>query len=347
MQDWRISRLDARLKQMQTVLTLLFSISVFCFGTPALAKCSSAKLSEIAAVERPTPACFAVSILSKSLKREIELNVFLPAHYFPRGLGWPYGIFLHGRGGDRNQFDDIGGLHALEALEREGFSGFLVFAPSGGDHYWMNAAISKEKWGDLVSKDLPEWIEANFHVDRKPQAHAIFGLSMGAAGAVQLGFNNPGLFSIAALMSPVFRRESEIWKPNTQSREPKEDYDSFGTGSDYLARSPRHLCEKNRKADGTCLPFSSFRLDAGEFDPFLTQYKDTPKLIEEWRTAHARFPIAIGRCDSPGIHACTAPADCYGHTYAYWSCMTPIQMKWINQQFNSNLRREPAAKAKS
>lgn len=323
-------------------------LGALLFTSSTFANCPAATLAEIHAQEKPVPVCYALSFHSESLNRDIDLNVFLPAHYSTRGMRWPFAIFLHGRGADRKQFEDIGGLHALESLERDGATGFLVAAPNGGNHYWMNAAISKEKWGDLVTRDLVQWIETNFQVERKKAAaRAIFGLSMGAAGAVQLGFNDPGIFSIAALLSPVFRRETEIWKPNTESQQPKEDYDSFGTGASYKARSPRHLCETFRKPEGTCLPFTSFRLDSGEQDPYLKQYTDTPKLIEEWRASHLRFPIEIGRCETPGIHACKTPAECHGHTYAYWSCKIPIQMKWINRQFDLQLRREPAAKAKS
>jgi S-formylglutathione hydrolase FrmB len=232
---------------------------------------------------------------------------------------------------------------ALDQLTSGGGRSFLIVAPSGGDNYWVNGAISKQKWGDLVAKDLVADTESRFHVIKeKSDARALFGLSMGGAGTIQLGFTHPQVFATAVAMSPIFRRESEIWAPGTNRDEPKVDYGSFGRGADYYARSPRHLCTKNRRPDGSCLPFTNFRLDMGENDELMGKYSDTRKLILELKESHPQFSISIGRCKNPGAIKCSSPADCYGHTFAYWSCSLPSELRFIAERFDLVLTREPA-----
>jgi S-formylglutathione hydrolase FrmB len=292
----------------------------------------------------PTTSCFSYSFYSKSLARSIDANVYLPKGYSEKAPRLPYAIFLHGRGGDRNQSREIGMTSSLDRLVNGGGRSFLVVAPSGGESYWMNGAITKQKWGDMVARDLVADTETRFHVIKeKADARALFGLSMGGAGTLQIGFTYPSVFSTAVSMSPIFRRESEIWAPHTQRDEPKVDYGSFGQGADYFARSPRHLCVKNRRPDGSCLPFKNFRLDMGENDDLMAKYSDTRKFILDLKEWHPQFAIAIGRCKNPIALKCSSPAECYGHTFAYWSCSLPSELQFISERFDQALVREPAA----
>lgn len=273
--------------------------------------------------------CFATTFFSPSLQRKIEINLLLPRTYGEKAI--PYAIFLHGRGGDRKQIVDLGAIQQLEALEASGGEPFVIVAPSGGDHYWVNAAISKERWGDMVAKDLVAWIEETLVV--KSGARALFGISMGAAGALQLGLNHPSIFPIVMSDSPIFRREQDIWTPDSMREEPHEDYDSFGQGEAYRARSPRALCQSALKmSGGQCLPFRSFRLDIGERDALLDRYPDTRAFILELMTRYPRFHIAIERCQG----ADSAPNDPErdGHTYVYWRCQMPTYLRWLSEQLS-------------
>ena len=206
-----------------TSMKLILISLCFTLGplTTIAAPKSCPPLKSFSAREAVSTGCYAYSFRSPSLKRSVDVNVYVPRGYTPKGPRLPYAIFLHGRGGDRNQSFEIGAVSALDQVVRGGGRGFLIFAPSGGDQYWMNGAITKHRWGDLVAKDLVADIESRFHVVRgKSDARALMGLSMGGAGTLQLGFAHPTLFATAVSMSPIFRRENEIWKPGTDRNVP-------------------------------------------------------------------------------------------------------------------------------
>lgn len=278
-------------------------------------------------------ACYAVNFYSPSLGRNVDYNVIVPPGYSAQANeSFPYAIFLHGRGGDRDQLPSFGTADALTARVKKGGQGFLMFAPSGGDNYWMNGAVSKLKYGDMVTKDLIAHIEKTYRVTKgDPCQRALFGISMGGNGAVQLGQNNPQLFCTVAARSPVFRRPQDIWHPGSDSPEPKEDYGSYGEGADYEARSPRHLCEKAKRKDGGCLPFRNFSLEIGADDPLLDKYPDTRAFIGDLKKGHPQFDIGVKNCDDAA--ACAAHKDCNSHSGTYWSCRMPSTVDWLSRQF--------------
>ena len=301
-------------------------LALFLVSPTAIAECPPLDLAKLHSSPATETTCYSYEFDSPSLGRKVEANVFVPKGYSTKSPRLPFAIFLHGRGGGRAQSEDIG---MRDALDRS--RGFVIVAPSGGSKYWVNNARgAKEKWGDAVAKDLVADIERRFHViQNDPSARALFGISMGGAGVVQLGFNHRGVFGTGLSMSPVFRREKDIWKPGSKSEEPREDYDSFGVGADYRARSPRHLCEKSRAKDGTCLPFNQFRLDIGEGDELLNKYPDTRDFIRELKSSHPASHIQIGRCPQEN---CEDLAECQGHTYTYWRCALPEELKWLSDQ---------------
>lgn len=280
-----------------------------------------------------TTTCYQSSFHSKSVKRNVGFNIIIPRGYSSSNDPMPYAVFLHGRGGDRNHITSIDAVSILDQDIRDGGAPFLIFSPNGGNHYWMNAAISKEKWGDMITKDLIEYIEKNFNVVKnEPCKRALFGISMGGNGVLQLALNNPDLFCTGFALSPVFRTPKEIWTPSApaDSNLPKEDYDSYGTGKDYEARSARNLCEKRKKETGTCLPFKNFRLVIGNSDPMLGETPDTRTFIEDLAKMHSEFEIGIKNCTRAEI--CGAHKDCNAHSASYWKCQLPEVMTWLSAQ---------------
>lgn len=278
--------------------------------------------------------CLSTNFYSESLKQNVDLNILFPPGYSTEPSSpYPYAIFLHGRGGDRDSLLYAGGLEAFDQSIRGGGRPFLIFAPSGGDNYWMNGAISKVKTADMVTKDLVKYIEKTFPTSKdQPSDRALFGISMGGNGVLQLGLSNPNLACTVYPMSPVFRTPAEIWTPTSNSSQPKEDYYSYGVGKDFEARSARHLCQSLKKPGSErCLPFKNFRLEIGSTDSFLKDTPDTKKFIDELKKAHPEFEIGIKDCSERSV--CEKHKDCNSHASTYWSCRMPHVMKWINEQF--------------
>ena len=278
--------------------------------------------------ERPleTTTCFVGSFKSESLfSREIPLTVIAPEGY-SKTNAIPYAIFLHGRGGNENQILEVQALSALEKAVKDTGRKFLIVAPAGGNHYWVNAAISGEKWGDMVVKDLVAHIEKTFAVRKGASNRALFGISMGGHGTLQLALNNPGVFRTGLALSPVFRSAQDIWTPTNPNGQPEEDYDSFGEGENYRARSARALCERVSPAPAPCLPFANFKLEIGDDDPLLDQIPDTRAFIEELSRRHPGR-VSISACLNEKI--CSEDAECNGHTHSFWRCQMPSQLDWL------------------
>jgi pimeloyl-ACP methyl ester carboxylesterase len=322
------------------VVSLRFIICILficCAASQSDAACAKLNFKELHAKfgVKPTAeetTCYSFEFTSKSLGRLIPVNVIVPKGYgFKNAPLMPYAIFLHGRGGDREQLIDLGAVASMNTLLAKGGKGFLIFALSGGDHYWVNAAVSGEKWGDMVVKDFVAFVEHEFRVPRNlPGSRALFGISMGGAGTLQLALHHPRQFDTVMASSPVFRREIDIWKPGSEIDEPHEDYDSFGSGTSYLDRSPRAICEKLKRADGTCLPFRNFRLDIGERDGMLDRYPDTRLFIHDLKITHPKFQIGIETCRDKNSTAENPDRD--AHSYTYWRCQMPMYLSWISAQ---------------
>lgn len=278
--------------------------------------------------ERPLSktTCFSGTFKSESLGgREIPISLIAPEGYL-RSKPVPYAIFLHGRGGDQEQILEVGAVDALERARKATGRSFLIVAPAGGNHYWVNAAISGERWGDMVVRDLVSHIEKSFAVLKGPANRALFGISMGGHGTLQLALNNPSVFRTGLAISPVFRSPQDIWTPTNPNGQPEEDYDSFGEGESYRARSARSLCERVSPAPAPCLPFANFKLEIGDADPLLDQIPDTRAFIIELSRRH-RGNVSISACVDEKI--CSEDAECSGHTYAFWRCQMPSHLSWL------------------
>ncbi|UYL10682.1 esterase family protein [Bdellovibrio sp. SKB1291214] len=278
--------------------------------------------------------CFSTSFYSESLKKNVGYNVIVPPGYVHDGsMKYPYAIFLHGRGGDKDSLNYSGGIEAYDQVVRNGGRTFLIFSPSGQSHYWMNGAISKVMMADMVTKDLLKQIESQYPVIKdEPCDRALFGISMGGNGVVRLALSNPKLVCSVFAMSPVFRTPNEIWTPGSNSKEPKEDYYSYGVGKDFEERSARHICQKLKKpGSDKCLPVKNFELEIGSTDAFLKSTPDTKIFIEELAKAHPEFKIGIKDCDQKEV--CEKHKDCNSHAGTYWNCRMPYVMKWLSEHF--------------
>lgn len=306
------------------VFSFLWSVFV------TAATCTDIKIDDLPKTPLQKSACYSLTFRANVLARDIAYNVVLPTGY-PFKTQKPYAIFLHGRNGTPHQIIDLGVVEEMDKLIAEGQPPFLVFSPAGGNHYWMNAAISKEHWGSMVTRDFVRHIETMYKVvPNEPSRRALFGISMGGNGTVQLGFTDEGRFETALALSPVFRRDQDIWHPRSNSQEPRGDHDAYGTGDDYRARSARHLCEARSKKTGRpdCLPFKNFKLDIGPEDALLNNYPDTRKFIQELKLNHPKFDIGLKKCEIASY--CTNGKGCQGHEYGYWKCRLPENLRWLS-----------------
>ena len=128
-----------------------------------------------------------------------------------------------------------------------------------GAGFYVNATTYKWKkhyqMYDYVTKELPGFINAHFHVDSTKTA--LTGHSMGGHGALSLHFKNPGMYQSVSAFAPVANP--------TNSGLGKKCFEAYlgsvDAGKEYDA------CHLVKKYDGPKLPIL---LDQGAADPMLT-----------------------------------------------------------------------------
>lgn len=136
-----------------------------------------------------------LKIAPKTLTREVSVNVILPKDYETSGKSYPVLYLLHGFGGTFSDWNTKSGIAAY-AQNRP----FIVVMPDGGNSWYLNTE-KFGKVGDFFAQDLVSTIDQTFRTDKRREARAIAGLSMGGYGAWKVALDNPKLFCAAASLS--------------------------------------------------------------------------------------------------------------------------------------------------
>lgn len=206
--------------------TRIFFLSAFFYG---MSPVGAAPLSRCTVVEET----FLSGVLPSGLGGPFleHYLVVLPKGY-QSNLHYGAVYFLHGAGRDRHFITDLGLCTQLDAAVDQGKTPFMVVAPDGGNNYWMNGALTLERWGDMVTTELIADVERKYPLIGNVGGRMIAGNSMGGHGAVQLALNHPGTYSAIGAHSPVFRTEAQA----------RNDYSKqFGAGIDFENRDPLSL----------------------------------------------------------------------------------------------------------
>lgn len=129
-----------------------------------------------------------VQLFSEGLGKRTTYNVILPE----QGEGpFPVVIQLHGFSDDYNSWIQNSNL-ARYAADYP----LVVVLPDGGTSRYLNlesgGRYGKQRYEDLIMRDIPQHLRRNFNVTNGPWA--IGGLSMGGYGAMRLGLKYPDVF---------------------------------------------------------------------------------------------------------------------------------------------------------
>ncbi len=188
-----------------------------------------------------------ITIHSKDVGHDEPIDVVTPDGVDPDGA--PLLVFLHGRGGDQNDYANSEPFFA--ALAAQGTRAPVVAFPDGGDSsYWHDRADGK--WGSYVTDEVIPAVEKQFGTD--PDRVAIGGISMGGFGALDLARLNPGMFCAVGAHSPA------LWTDGGQSAAGAfDDAEDFGN-HDVVAAAA---------APGNPYTQLPLWIDEGDEDPFV------------------------------------------------------------------------------
>jgi len=165
----------------------------------------------------------AAKFKSDALGVEKRYRIYLPADYDTSTKRYPVFYYLHGLGGNEDNWVEGGELDkaaATLALEA------IVVMPDGDDAFYINGiapidydkcmadgvgqlfmpgheakhttCVKKRDYDTYITKDLIAHVDATYRTIATREGRAIAGLSMGGFGALQLSMRHPDLYSAAA-----------------------------------------------------------------------------------------------------------------------------------------------------
>ena len=163
-----------------------------------------------------------LNFFSKSLARTVTINVVIPTDkmVFP-GMPVPEKkpfktlYLLHGILG--NYTDWVTGTR-IQALASD--RNLCVVMPSGDNKFYCDSALSGDKYGTFIAKDLVEFIQDTFPVSKAREDTFIGGLSMGGFGSFVNGLRHPETFGCIAALSSALIKEKIL----TAAAEPGRDF---------------------------------------------------------------------------------------------------------------------------
>ncbi|HJS59118.1 MAG TPA: alpha/beta hydrolase-fold protein [Vicinamibacteria bacterium] len=206
------------------------------------------------------------NVPSPSLGRDVGAIIQLPPSYERSpGRRYPYLVALHGLFESQSFWERRGLAALLERLWAEGkVPELVVVAVDGGNSFFVNTAGGR--YEDLVTSDLPAWVESNLRVRTGREARGLWGVSMGGYAALRIALAHPEVFFAvnthsAMLLEGIPTREAGAgrWQMDAFHRvfgDPVEP-------SLWAANDPLRLAAK---ADGNGAP--ALRFDCGAQDRY-------------------------------------------------------------------------------
>ncbi|MHB8670358.1 MAG: alpha/beta hydrolase [Acidimicrobiales bacterium] len=249
----------------------------------------------VALPSHPPSRLVSFRVRSPSLRRSVSVWVYLPVGVRP-GLLYPSILLLHGNPGGTADFFANGLGPALDrAIASHQIPPTFAIAPDGnagrqGDSEWVDS--SRARLETFVIDELPTALATRLPLDLDRRARAVWGISMGGFGALNLSFRHPEAFASTVSFSGYTFADGSVFEPDTP---------------DGRANSPQlRAAEVARKLD-------VLLVDAGS--------GDLPGFSREAETLRDTLRRAGGRVQ---LHEENAD-----HSWDYWSREIPLALGFL------------------
>lgn len=130
---------------------------------------------------------------SAILGKETEVNIFLPDKL---GADMPVVWLLHGMNGSQESW-----RHRAETAKLLNELNMIGIMPYAANSFYCNMKTTGERYEDVITQELPEYLSKFLPISRKREKNYIMGLSMGGYGAFKLALNHPELYTAAVSLS--------------------------------------------------------------------------------------------------------------------------------------------------
>jgi enterochelin esterase-like enzyme len=243
-----------------------------------------------------------VTFYSPALNRDMSYYVYLPPGYANEGRRYPVLYMLHGAGGSKDEWPAYGLVADVDrSIVSKDINPMIVVLPQGDLGYWVNWVDGSNRWGDYVTHDLRRQVDATYRTLPDAPHRAIGGLSMGGAGALQLAFNHPDIFSVVGAHSPSLHLDDGTFAA------------IYGTGSDFMQREPMDLATLAPDIEAL-----KIWIDVGEEDPWLERDEVLHDRLVERGIAH-NWMVLTG-----------------GHDGDYWTQHLPAYLHFYDSVLSGN-----------
>src|SRR3990170_3243305 len=139
-----------------------------------------------------------VNIYSKAMQKNIKCVIIQP-ETIKDTPALPVVYLLHGYSGNFSNW-----IIKVPALKQYADEYKVIIVCPDGDYsswYFDSPVDSTMRYETYISKEVPEYIDANYPTIKDRQARAITGLSMGGHGGLFLGFRHADTFGACGSMS--------------------------------------------------------------------------------------------------------------------------------------------------
>lgn len=135
-----------------------------------------------------------VAVDSRTMNKTIKTVVIMPENYAALD-SLPVVYLLHGYSG--NYADWV--VKAPEIKDIADRYHFMIVCPDGGfgSWYWDSPVDDSFQYETFVSRELVDWVDANYKTIRGRKGRAISGLSMGGHGALYLAMRHLDVYGAA------------------------------------------------------------------------------------------------------------------------------------------------------
>ena len=266
----------------------------------------------------------AASFPSVSLGHDVNVSVELPASYADGTRNYPVLYVLHGLF-EGPRFWEGRGLSAIlrDLQEKKEVPELIVVAVDGGNAFFVNGPLGR--YEDLVTLELPAWVERNYRVAPGRAGRALLGVSMGGYGALRIALSHPEVFGAVATHSAMLLQQAPTPQEGAGRWHMSAFHRAFGDPIDrelWNASDPLALAAR---ADADSAPALYF--DCGEQDRY--------GLFAGNRELHARL-AARGVRHEFALH----PGD---HGYEYVRTVLATSLRFLGHALAAGV---PAAQGR-
>jgi len=186
-----------------------------------------------------------MNYFSKSLARNVEVNVILPFDSNFAGTTGPYKTlyFLPGYGASST---DI--CNSITLMEQAIYKGIAIVIPDGENSFYVDQPKRNAYYSKYIGEELVDVTRKLFPLSDKRENTFIGGISMGGFGSLMLGMQYVDRFSKVLAMSPA----TEVYKLVDPTLFSKEFLDNiFENEENYMKNhDPANLIIHEKESNG-------------------------------------------------------------------------------------------------